>query len=125
TINRKKPKDVPVNAFKVNKYALLESEKINKATSMRQIDRWLLLIFVVNVAGINITNEGFYLENKDPLEEISFPEDIHIKQRYRLMELPFVMVIIILLIFVLKMSKMRAGINMIVWEKPIVQKQCL
>ncbi|CAG8761569.1 18250_t:CDS:2, partial [Gigaspora margarita] len=35
----------------------------------------------INVAGINITDEGFYLESKDLPEEISFPEDIHIKQR--------------------------------------------
>ncbi|CAG8809314.1 15267_t:CDS:1, partial [Racocetra fulgida] len=42
-----------------------------KATSTRQIDQRLLLILVINVAGINITNEG----------EISFPsENAYIKQ---------------------------------------------
>ncbi|CAG8761229.1 836_t:CDS:2, partial [Gigaspora rosea] len=60
-----------------------------KATSTRQIDQRLPLILVVNVTGINITNEGFYLESKDLLEEISFPEDVHIKQRYYLMGASF------------------------------------
>ncbi|RIB13746.1 hypothetical protein C2G38_2196937 [Gigaspora rosea] len=68
TINGKKPKDVPANAYKVDKYASLESRKI----------KHLYLC-----AGINITDEEFYLESKDLPEEISFPEDVHIKQRYR------------------------------------------
>ncbi|CAG8712719.1 46447_t:CDS:2 [Gigaspora margarita] len=61
-----------------------------KATSTRHIDRQLPLILVVNVAGINITDKGFYLEYKDLLEEISFPsEDAYIKQKYRLMRASF------------------------------------
>ncbi|CAG8652827.1 25008_t:CDS:2, partial [Gigaspora rosea] len=88
TMNGKKPKNVPANAFKVDKYTSVESGKIKylylcsgKATSARQIDRRLPLILVVNVAGINITDEGFYLECKDLPEEISFPsEDANIKQ---------------------------------------------
>ncbi|CAG8760193.1 9017_t:CDS:2 [Gigaspora margarita] len=61
-----------------------------KATSTRQIDRQLPLILVVNVAGINITNEGLYLECKNLLEEISFSsENANIKQRYRLMGASF------------------------------------
>ncbi|CAG8854731.1 6873_t:CDS:2, partial [Gigaspora margarita] len=83
TTNGKKPKNVPVNAIKVDKYALLESGKII------QIDQWLPLILVVNVAGINITDEGLFLESKDLPEEISFPEDVHIKQRYHLMGASF------------------------------------
>ncbi|CAG8729031.1 7549_t:CDS:1, partial [Dentiscutata heterogama] len=51
-------------------------------TSTRQIDQCLPLNLVVNIAVINITDEGFYLEYKDLLEEISFSsEDANIKQR--------------------------------------------
>ncbi|CAG8461465.1 9879_t:CDS:10 [Dentiscutata heterogama] len=88
SINGKKPKNVPVNAFKVDKYTSVESGKIKhlylcagKTTSTRQIDQRLPLVLVVNVAGINITDEGFYLESKDLPEEISFPEDVYKKQR--------------------------------------------
>ncbi|CAG8523716.1 340_t:CDS:2, partial [Dentiscutata heterogama] len=41
----------------------------------------LPLILVVNIAGINITDKGFYLEYKDLPEEISFSsENTNIKQ---------------------------------------------
>ncbi|CAG8442984.1 17291_t:CDS:2, partial [Cetraspora pellucida] len=51
---------------------------------------WNLLVVKINVAGINITDEGFYLKSKDLLEEINFSsENAYIKQRYRLMGASF------------------------------------
>ncbi|CAG8519967.1 43748_t:CDS:2, partial [Gigaspora margarita] len=65
--------------------------KVEKSTtSTRQIDQRLPLILVVNVAGININDERFYLESKNLPEEIMFPlKDTYIKQRYRLMGASF------------------------------------
>ncbi|CAG8815452.1 16998_t:CDS:2, partial [Gigaspora rosea] len=61
-----------------------------KTTSTRQINQRLPLILAINVTGINIIDEEKYLENKDLPEEISFPPDnIHIKQRYRLTGVSF------------------------------------
>ncbi|CAG8766089.1 16567_t:CDS:2, partial [Gigaspora rosea] len=77
TMNEKKLIDIPANAFKIDKYQSVETGN-------------LPLILVINVAGINITDKGAYLENKDLPEEIDFPsENINIKQRYRLIEVSF------------------------------------
>ncbi|RIB07442.1 hypothetical protein C2G38_2274242 [Gigaspora rosea] len=134
TMNGKQPKNVLVNAFKVDKYTSIESGKIKhlylctgKATSTRHINRRLPLILVVNVAGINITDEGFYLECKDLPEEISFPsEDAYIKQRYRLMGASFCNSNHhVADVCFENVKKMRVGISTIVWKKPIVHKQCI
>ncbi|RIB13245.1 hypothetical protein C2G38_2198395 [Gigaspora rosea] len=60
TINRRNPKNVPKNAFKVDKYTSVESGKLK-----------------------------FYLESKDLPEEIRFPLKDTLKQRYRLMGVSF------------------------------------
>ncbi|CAG8705795.1 14717_t:CDS:2, partial [Gigaspora margarita] len=73
TMNEEKPIDIPLNAFKIDKYQLR-----------------LPLILVINVAGINVTDERAYLENKDLPKEIDFPlENVNIKQRYRLTGVSF------------------------------------
>ncbi|RIB20034.1 hypothetical protein C2G38_2180343 [Gigaspora rosea] len=96
TTNNEKLTNIPVNAFKINKYKSVETGNVKnlylcmgKVTSTRQIDQWLPLILVINITGINITNEGRYLENKDLPEEIEFPSDVDVKQRYRLTGVSF------------------------------------
>ncbi|CAG8627082.1 26970_t:CDS:2 [Gigaspora margarita] len=60
TMNGRSPKNIPKNAFKVDKYTSVE----------------------INIAGVNTNNEGFYLESKDLPEEIKFPlKDTNIKQK--------------------------------------------
>ncbi|CAG8444280.1 15873_t:CDS:2 [Gigaspora rosea] len=84
TMNGEKPKNISISAFR---YLYICSEK---AISTRQIDQQLLLILAINVTGISIIDEEIYLENKDLSEEISFPpDDIHLMQRYRLMNVSF------------------------------------
>ncbi|CAG8746541.1 22575_t:CDS:2, partial [Gigaspora rosea] len=77
TMNGEKPKKIPISAFRFDKCTSVETGKT------KQIDQWLPLILVINVTGINIIDKEKYLENKDLPEEISFPpDDVHIKQRY-------------------------------------------
>ncbi|CAG8501120.1 8107_t:CDS:2 [Cetraspora pellucida] len=81
-IDKKESINIPKNAFKIDKYTLIETENV-KLT--RYINQWPLLILVINVTGISFTDEEMYLENKDLLEEINFPlEDVNLKQRYHL-----------------------------------------
>ncbi|CAG8538671.1 23013_t:CDS:2, partial [Cetraspora pellucida] len=88
TMNEEELSNISVNAFKIDKYKLLETGNIKhlylcvgKIKLTRQIDQWLPLILVINVVDINITDEGTYLENKDLLEEIDFPsENVDTKQ---------------------------------------------
>ncbi|KAF0428036.1 hypothetical protein F8M41_005917 [Gigaspora margarita] len=90
TKNGEKPKNIPMNAFRFNKYTSVETGKTKylyicsgRATSTRQIDQWLPLILAINITGISINEVGICLENKDLPEEISFPpDDIQKKQRY-------------------------------------------
>ncbi|CAG8798366.1 27739_t:CDS:2, partial [Gigaspora margarita] len=97
TINGEKPKNISMGAFRFDKYTSVETEKtkylyicLDKATSTRQIDQWLSLILAINITGINIIEEERYLENKDLPEKIIFPpNDIYIKQRYRLTDISF------------------------------------
>ncbi|CAG8518132.1 3961_t:CDS:2, partial [Gigaspora rosea] len=63
---------IPENAFKIDKYTLVETGDVK---STRQIDQRLPLILVINVTGISITDEEIYLENKDLPEEIDFPSN--------------------------------------------------
>ncbi|CAG8838542.1 23789_t:CDS:2, partial [Gigaspora margarita] len=63
TMNREKPKNIPISAFKFDKCTFLS------------------LILAINVTGINIIDEEKYLKNKDLPEKISFsPDDVHVKQ---------------------------------------------
>ncbi|CAG8577327.1 504_t:CDS:2, partial [Gigaspora rosea] len=89
TKNGEKPKNIPMNAFRFDKYTSVETGK-TKATSTRQIDQQLPLILAINVTGISINEEGICFENKDLLEEISFPpDDEQKKQRYHLTGVSF------------------------------------
>ncbi|CAG8808581.1 8979_t:CDS:2, partial [Gigaspora margarita] len=77
TKNREKPKNIPMNAFRFDKYISVETGKPSRATSTRQSDQQLPLILAINATGISINEEGICLENKDLPEEISFsPDDI-------------------------------------------------
>ncbi|KAF0532586.1 hypothetical protein F8M41_011089 [Gigaspora margarita] len=97
TMNEEKLIDIPANAFKIDKYQSVETGNIKhlylcagKVKLTRHIDQQLPLILVINIAGINVTDEGAYLENKDLPEEINFPsENVNIKQRYRLIGVSF------------------------------------
>ncbi|CAG8547092.1 18593_t:CDS:2, partial [Racocetra fulgida] len=62
TMDEKESINISENAFKIDKYASIETENVKLS--------------------ISITDKGTYLENKDLPEEINFPlEDINIKQR--------------------------------------------
>ncbi|RIB00060.1 hypothetical protein C2G38_2235799, partial [Gigaspora rosea] len=97
TKNGEKPKNIPMNAFRFDKYTSVETGKTKylyicsgRATSTRQIDQQLPLILAINVTGISINEEGICFENKDLLEEISFPpDDEQKKQRYHLTGVSF------------------------------------
>ncbi|CAG8794054.1 16818_t:CDS:2, partial [Gigaspora margarita] len=108
-MNEKESINIPKNAFKIDKYTSIYTGKIKL---VRQINQWLLLILVINVAGISMIDEETYLEINDLPKEINFSsEDIKIRQS------------ITLQMSVLKISKMQDSISIMEWERPIMQGQ--
>ncbi|CAG8626133.1 7646_t:CDS:2, partial [Ambispora gerdemannii] len=97
TTNGEVPKNIPVNAYGIEKVTLVETGEtknvyrcVNNVTSTRQIDQRLPLILVINVTEISIDDEGVYLQNKNLSEEISFPYEDHVMaKRYRLAEVSY------------------------------------
>ncbi|CAG8642470.1 20157_t:CDS:2, partial [Gigaspora margarita] len=70
TMDKKGSINISKNAFKIDKYTLVETENIKLS--------------------ISINNNKTYLENKDLPEKINFSsEDVNIRQRYRLTRVSF------------------------------------
>ncbi|RIB25812.1 hypothetical protein C2G38_2165044 [Gigaspora rosea] len=132
TINREKPEKIPISAFRFNKYASVETGKskslyvcTGKTTSTRQIDQRLPLIQAINVTKSILLMKKNILEIKTFQRRSVFPpDDVHIKQRYRLMGVSFCNGNHHIADVRFKNIKKLASIYMMDWERPTVREQC-